>query len=114
MYDDKPRPKTPAKPFIPMSTSQEPRYTTHPNVVAGITILACFALFNVFFWVAIGIVNSINPPDAVVIGSGLNRIELAPSLADSLTGGRIILALIIDVIGTAVTWTLVRGFYEQG
>lgn len=111
---DTPRPKQPSKPYTPMPISKEPRYTTHPNVVAGITILACFALFNVFFWIAIGLISAVNPPDSMIIGNGLNRVELPPTLADSLTGGRIFLGLVAGSIGTAVTWALVRGFYEQG
>ena len=116
------RPKQPARPYtLPdehrQSSSWErsqPRYTTHPNVVAGITILACFALFNAYFWLGIGLINAINPPDTITTGSGFDRVELSPTLADYLTAGRVVVATLLGLIGTAITWSLVRGFYEQG
>jgi hypothetical protein len=114
MYGDSQQkpPREPTKPYTPIPAAQERHYTTHPNVIAGITILACFALFNLFFWIAFGFILGINPPDPVVIGSGFDRIELSPTWADALTGGRILLATVLGIIGTVITWNLVRDAYK--
>lgn len=81
-----------------------PTRTTHRNVVIGVTILAVLALFNVWFWTGIGVVNVINPPEPdIVFGSTSEGII---TLDDYLSGGRIFIGLVVGVIGSAVSWAI--------
>lgn len=108
------RPKASAKPFVPSESIPERRYSTHPNVVAGMTILTCVVLFNIFFWGIIRFLGGIFPPDSYVIGSALNPIEIGPTLEDYTSVGRSLVAFIFGVIAAAITWPATRGHFEQG
>jgi hypothetical protein len=80
------------------STPSSARYSTHPNVVAGITIMAILALLNVYFWIGIAIIGVINDPGFA---------------GSYVSGGRTITAMVISGIATILTWAQVSGYYEN-
>lgn len=73
------------------------QYTTHPNVVTGVVLMASLALWSVLFWVAIFIIGRLAPPS----WAGTNY---SPVLADYLTTPRVVIAVIVAIIGTVAFW----------
>lgn len=80
-----------------------PKYTTHPKAVAGIILIASLMLFGVLFWLVIGITATIAPIEVERIG--LNVTE--PTFIDYLSKGRMIIAGIGALVGTAAFWLFV-------
>jgi hypothetical protein len=78
--------------------------TTHRNVVVGVTILAGLALFNVWFWTGIAMINAINPPEpSFVLGSSGDGVL---TFADYLSNGRLFIGFVAEAVGTVVSWAI--------
>jgi hypothetical protein len=79
------------------STIQAQPYTTHPNVVAGITILTILSLLSVTFTVALAVINAINDP----------------GFGDALSGGRVFLAGVLAIVVTTAIWIATINYYDD-
>jgi hypothetical protein len=72
-------------------------YNTHPNVVAGISILTILSLLSVTFTVALALINAINDP----------------GFGDTLSGGRVLLAGILAIVATTAIWVATINYYDD-
>ena len=72
-----------------------PAYTTHPRVVAGVTLIASLMLFSTLAVVAFIVINLIAPPQG-------------DALADYMTSGRAMFVLAIATFGTGLFWVSVN------
>lgn len=97
-----------APPIANVGATAPVRYATHPNVVAGITVLAVLAIFSTAFWIVWGIFVVLNPPEASYespfVGSGSIAVV---ALADYFTMSRVGLPAVIAAAITFLVWNAV-------
>lgn len=81
----------------------DPEYTTHPRVVAGVTVMASIMLFWFLFAIAILVIGLFVPPDTM---SGI--VVREATIDDYLTPARLGVSALVSATLTALFWTTVR------
>ncbi len=89
----------------PVQEQSHARYSTHPLVVVGVVLMATLTMATIYFWLAIWLFGSINPPKA----SSYDFILMS----DYLTRTRVIMALILTSILSAATWSIGKMLVEN-
>jgi len=82
---------------------KEPRYTTHPRVVAGVMLMASLMLFSVVFTIAIVLFGIVNPPESSLVGVAVPD----PPLSAYFTQARVLIAGAIAALTTVGFWIAV-------
>ena len=80
---------------------QEPRYTTHPRVVAGVMLIASLMLFSTVFAIAIFLFGVVNPPE-YGLEDGYRVVDVV--LSDYFTRTRVLIAGVVALVATVGFW----------
>lgn len=83
-----------------VETTNPPRSTTHPKVVAGVVLITSLMLFSTLFSVTLLLAASINPIETEMMGA----YTVAPTLEDYVSAARVMLAAAVASAGTAGFW----------
>lgn len=94
---------------------QTVQYTTHPNVVAGVTIIAIMLLFGLGFWLTVLGLAIVDPPTGELIDQSFTGegIYADPTFNDVLSRGRVLLALVSGVVLAVVAWSTLTRLYSE-